>query len=257
MPGLKAIFWDQDGVIIDTEKDGHRVSFNALFQERGYDFFWDVETYGELLKISGGKERMFHFFSQRGVILAGEPEKDTQLLLSLHKRKTALFVDMIKSRKLPLRPGVLRFMREAEAAGIRLGVCTTSNEQSAQAIARGMLAEVPFEFVLAGDVVREKKPDPEIYLLALEKAGLAPDECVVIEDSKNGLLAARAAGIPAVITANVYTEGEDFSGASMVLTSLGDPEGERGILKHADGPIDFTGVLRVKQLVDFLSDCGR
>jgi HAD superfamily hydrolase (TIGR01509 family) len=254
MPELKAIFWDQDGVIIDTEKDGHRVAFNKMFKEVGYDFEWSVDTYGELLSISGGKERMRHYFTEKGIILEGDPEKDAELLLSLHKKKTALFVELIESGILPLRTGVKRLMQEAMEAGLRLGVCTTANERSANAIAKGMLGDIDLEFVLAGDVVKKKKPDPEIYLLALERTGLSPDECIVIEDSRNGILAAKAAGLRAVATTNIYTENEDLSDASIVVTSLGDPDGEKGVLKASAQPIEFDGVLHVDQLIRFFTD---
>ncbi len=253
MPELKAIFWDQDGVIIDTEKDGHRVAFNKMFKETGYDFEWDVDTYGELLSISGGKERMRHYFTEKGIILEGIPEKDAELLLSLHKKKTAIFVEMIESGILPLRTGVKRFMQEAMQAGLRMGVCTTANERSANAIAKGMLGDIDFEFVLAGDVVSKKKPDPEIYLLALDRTGLSPDECIVMEDSRNGILAAKAAGLRAVATTNIYTEDEDLSDASIVVSSLGDPDGEKGVLKASTKPIEFDGVLHVDQIISFFA----
>ena len=253
MSELKAIFWDQDGVIIDTEKDGHRVAFNKMFKDFGHEFEWDVDTYGELLEISGGKERMRHYFTQKGIILEGDAEKDAELLLTLHKKKTAIFVEMVESGILPLRTGVKRLMLEAMDAGLRLGVCTTANERSANAIAKGMLAEINLEFVLAGDVVSKKKPDPEIYLLALEKSGLSPDECIVIEDSRNGILAAKAAGLRAVATTNIYTENEDLSDASIVVTSLGDPDGEKGVLKASVKPFEFDGVLHADQLIGYFS----
>jgi HAD superfamily hydrolase (TIGR01509 family) len=251
MSELKAIFWDQDGVIIDTEKDGHRVAFNKMFKEVGYDFEWDVDTYGKLLEISGGKERMRHYFTEKGIILEGIPEKDAEMLLTLHKKKTSIFVEMIESGVLPLRAGVKRLMQEAMQAGLRLGVCTTANERSANAIAKGMLGDIDLEFVLAGDVVSKKKPDPEIYLLALKESGLSPEECIVIEDSRNGLLAAKAAGLRAVATTNIYTEKEDLSDASIVVTSLGDPDGEKGELKQSDKPFEFDGVLHADQLIAF------
>ena len=254
MPELKAIFWDQDGVIIDTEKDGHRVAFNKMFKEFGHDFEWDVETYGELLRVSGGKERMRLYFNEKGIILEGDSEKDAELLLTLHKKKTSIFVEMIENGVLPLRTGVKRLMQEAMDAGLRLGVCTTANERSANAIARGMLGDINLEFVLAGDVVSKKKPDPEIYLLALEKTGLSPDQCIVIEDSHNGLLAAQAAGLRSVATTNIYTENEDLSAASIVVTSLGDPDAEKGVLKQSAKPFEFEGVLHADQLIEFFSN---
>ena len=253
MSELKAIFWDQDGVIIDTEKDGHRVAFNKMFKEFGHGFEWSVDTYGELLAISGGKERMRHYFTEKGIILEGDPDKDAELLLTLHKKKTAIFVEMVESGILPLRAGVKRLMKEAMDAGLRLGVCTTANERSANAIAKGMLGEIDLEFVLAGDVVSKKKPDPEIYLLALERTGLAADECIVVEDSRNGILAAKAAGLRAVATTNIYTEHEDLSDASIVVTSLGDPDGEKGLLKESHKALAFDGVLHADQLIKYFS----
>jgi beta-phosphoglucomutase-like phosphatase (HAD superfamily) len=144
-------------------------------------------------------------------------------------------------------------MQEAMQAGLRLGVCTTSNERSANAIARGILGDINFEFVLAGDVVKKKKPNPDIYLLALEKSGLSPDECIVVEDSRNGILAAKAAGLRALATTNIYTENEDLSDASIVVTSLGDPDGEKGVLKESDKPFDFDGLVRVDKLIEYFS----
>jgi beta-phosphoglucomutase-like phosphatase (HAD superfamily) len=160
---------------------------------------------------------------------------------------------MIESGILPLRAGVKRLMQEAMQAGLRLGVCTTSNERSANAIANGMLGDINFEFVLAGDVVKKKKPNPDIYLLALEKSGLSPDECIVVEDSRNGILAAKAAGLRALATTNIYTENEDLSDASIVVTSLGDPDGEKGVLKETGKPFEFDGVVRADKLIDYFS----
>jgi len=253
MSEIKAIFFDQDGVIIDTEKDGHRVAFNEMFKEFGYDFQWDVDKYHELLKVSGGKERMRHYFHEEGIFPGLTEEEETDLLLKLHKRKTEIFVNLIESGKLPLRTGVKRLMQEALESGLIIGVCTTANIRSADAIARGMLHDIKFEFVLAGDIVSKKKPDPEIYLLALEKTGLKPQECIVIEDSRNGVLSAKKAGMRIVATTNIYTENEDLSEADIVVTSLGDPDGKKGILKQGDEKLGFDGVLKVEQLLKYFS----
>ena len=253
MSKIKAIFFDQDGVIIDTEKDGHRVAFNEMFKVFGYDFQWDVEKYHQLLRISGGKERMRHYFREEGIFTDLTDEEETDLLLKLHKSKTEIFVNLIESGKLPLRTGVKRLMVEAMDRGLILGVCTTANERSANAIAKGMLHDIKFEFVLAGDVVKKKKPDPEIYLLALEKTGLDPEECIVIEDSRNGILAAKQAGMNIVATTNIYTENEDLSEADIVVTSLGNPGGKQGVLKKANKTFEFDGVLTVDQLLNYFS----
>ena len=249
---IKAFFFDQDGVIIDTEKDGHRVAFNEAFKEFGYDFEWSVQKYHELVQISGGKERMRHYFQEKNLFSNMSPEELTEHIKALHKRKTEIFISLIESGKLPLRTGIKRFMKEGMQAGLILGVCTTANERSAYAIAKGMLKDIQFKFVLAGDVVSKKKPDPAIYLLALEKTKLKPDECVVIEDSRNGVLAAKRADLNIVATTNIYTDNEDLSDADIVVTRLGDV-GERGELKNAKKKIDFDGILHVGQLLKYFA----
>ena len=254
MTSLKAIFFDQDGVIIDTEKDGHRVAFNEAFKAFGYDFQWDVEQYHQLLQISGGKERMRHYFHEEGLFSDLSKSEEDSFIKDLHKKKTEIFISLIESGKLPLRPGIKRIMKEAMAGGLKLGICTTANERSAHAIAKGILHEIQFEFVLAGEVVSKKKPDPEIYLLALQKSGLDPQQCIVVEDSRNGILAAKAAGLRVVATTNVYTEREDLSDADIILTSLGDPGSEKGLLKKGDNArLQFDGVLHVDQLMNYFS----
>jgi HAD superfamily hydrolase (TIGR01509 family) len=253
MAEIKAVIFDQDGVIIDTERDGHRVAFNETFKEFGFDVEWGVEKYHELLQISGGKERMKHHLQTDGFGVEVKPEDVDELIKKLHKRKTAIFVELIESGKLPLRPGVKRLMTEAMEAGLILGVCTTSNEKAANAVANGLLKDIKFEFILAGDIVSKKKPDPEIYLLALDKAGLKGCECVVIEDSRNGLLAAKAADMNVVATTNIYTETEDLSEADIVVTCLGDGDGEKGTLKQGGEGLDYDGVVHVGQLVKYFS----
>ena len=248
---IKGFLFDQDGVIIDTERDGHRVAFNRTFKEFGFDVEWDVETYHQLLQISGGKERMRHHLHEKGFGKPVAPEEEDELIKKLHKRKTDLFIELIESGSLPVRPGVIRFMQEVNDLGLMLGICTTSNERAARAIAYSILSDIRFDFVLAGDIVKKKKPDPEIYILALEKSGLKPEECVVIEDSHNGVQAGKAAGMYVVATTNPYTEREDLSQADLVVSSLGDPEGEKGSLARGDLPFD--GVLRAQQLIDYFS----
>ena len=250
---IKAIFFDQDGVIIDTERDGHRVAFNETFKHFGYDFEWDVDYYHELLQVSGGKERMKHHLHTKGFGAQVDPEGEDDLIKEMHKYKTATFVGLIESGKLPLRPGVKRFMMEAMDSGLILGVCTTSNVKSAHAIAYDILKDIDFEFVLAGDMVSRKKPDPEIYNLALEKTNLRSEEVVVIEDSRNGVLAAKRANLYIVATTNIYTEKEDLSDADIIVTSLGDVDGEQGVLKKGGDGLTFDGVLHVKQVVDFFA----
>lgn len=254
MAEIKALIFDQDGVIIDTERDGHRVAFNQTFRNFGYDFQWGVEEYHELLQVGGGKERMRHYLHVKGFGVEVKPEEEDDLIQNMHKHKTVVFINLIESDALPLRPGVRRVMKEANEVGLTLGVCTTSNERSARAVAYNILKDISFDFVLAGDIVGKKKPDPAIYNLALEKTGLQPEECVVIEDSRNGLLAAKAAGMHVVATTNFYTARENLSEADIIVTCLGDPDGEKGDLVASGEGLDYDGVLRVDQLMEYFSD---
>jgi beta-phosphoglucomutase-like phosphatase (HAD superfamily) len=147
-------------------------------------------------------------------------------------------------------------MTEAMDQDLILGVCTTSNEKAAHTVAYQILKDIQFNFVLAGDIVSKKKPDPEIYLMALKKTGLKPEECIVVEDSRNGVLAAKAAGVHVVATTNVYTEKENLSQADIIVTCLGEPDGEKGTLKQGGQGLDFDGVLRVDQLIRYFSSAG-
>ena len=251
MSEIKAFFFDQDGVIIDTERDGHRVAFNRTFKEFGFDVEWDVETYHHLLKVGGGKERMLHYLHETGFGKPIPAEEEESLIKALHKRKTDLFVELIEGGALPLRPGVRRFMDEVNRLGLVLGICTTSNERAALAVSGTVLAGVRFDFVLAGDIVAKKKPDPEIYHLALRRSGLKPNECVVIEDSHNGVVAAKSAGMAVVATVNPYTEGEDLSMADIVVSCLGDPGGKRAERRDGGEELFEDGVVTASGLVEY------
>jgi HAD superfamily hydrolase (TIGR01509 family) len=253
MPKLSAIFFDQDGVIIDTERDGHRVSFNETFKAFGYTFEWGVDEYHKLLQIAGGKERMKSYMDEKGITAGMQPEEVDELIKKMHKYKTDKFIEMIESGQLPLRPGIRRFMHEANQAGLVVGICTTSDVKAAHAVAYKVLADVKLAFVLAGDMVTKKKPDPEIYNLAMQNCGLGPEQCIVVEDSRNGLMAAKNAGLRVIATTNPYTEKEDLHEADLILTCLGDPGGEKAIQK-AGRPIPvFDGVLHVDQVVKLFS----
>lgn len=222
---MQALIFDCDGVLVDTERDGHRQAFNEAFNEKGLGQTWSVERYGELLTTAGGKERMRRDFNETEWPV-GEDERDA-LIIDLHALKTRIFMELIQSGRLPLRPGVARLIDEAIAAGLTLAVCSTSNEKAVQAVVDTMLgpqraAHIP---VFAGDIVPAKKPDPAIYLLAARELRLDPSQVVVVEDSNNGLCAALGAGMACIVTTSSYTADEDFSGAARIVPELGDGEG--------------------------------
>jgi HAD superfamily hydrolase (TIGR01509 family) len=230
---VSALIFDCDGVLADTERDGHRIAFNRTFREFGIRLEWSEETYGEKLKIGGGKERMAAELTPEFVQANGLPEDaegQAAEVARWHRRKTEIYTAMVADGRLPPRPGIRRVITEAQDAGWTLAVASTSAEVSVRAIlehAVGADRAGRFDLILAGDVVPKKKPAPDIYLLALERLDARPSEVLVVEDSRNGLLAATGAGLPCVMTVNGYTEKEDASEAVLVVSSLGDPGGER------------------------------
>ena len=217
---MQALIFDCDGVLVDTERDGHRVAFNQAFAALGIDRNWSVERYAELLHTAGGKERMTRDFNEVG--WPGAEADRKALIQSLHLRKTDLFMELIAAGSLPLRPGVARLVDEAIAAGLPVAVCSTSNERAVQAVIDTMLGATRARHItlFAGDMVAAKKPDPAIYSLAATTLNLDPAACVVIEDSHIGLTAARAAGMHCIVTKSAYTAAEDFSGANRIVADL-------------------------------------
>jgi HAD superfamily hydrolase (TIGR01509 family) len=230
---MSALIFDCDGVLADTERYGHLPAFNQTFREFGLKLEWSEEEYGRKLQIAGGKERMASELTPefiRANNLPEDPEALAGQVAAWHKRKTAIYTEMVAAGKLPPRPGVTRIIRAAQDAGWKMAVASTSAEPSVRAIldnAAGPERAARFDAVLAGDIVAHKKPAPDIYLLALERLGVDPDQALVIEDSRNGLEAAGAAGLRCLVTVNGYTEKEDFSEAILVVSSLGDPDGEK------------------------------
>ncbi|PSJ55518.1 HAD-IA family hydrolase [Kumtagia ephedrae] len=217
---MQALIFDCDGVLVDTERDGHRIAFNQAFAELGLGTEWSVARYGELLTTAGGKERMRRHFDETGWP-AGHPDRDA-LIAAIHRLKTDIFMRLIRTGELPLRPGIRRIVDEAIAAGITLAVCSTSNEKAVQAVVDVMLGPDRSEriAVFAGDAVAAKKPAPDIYDLAATTLGLTPSRCLVVEDSNNGLSAAKAAGMRCIVTVSSYTGAEDFSRADRVVPDL-------------------------------------
>jgi dihydroxyacetone kinase phosphoprotein-dependent L subunit len=223
-----ALILDCDGVIADTERYGHLVAFNQTFAEFGLPVRWSVAEYREKLLIGGGKERMASLLTPSFVAAAGLPEDaegQQAAVAAWHRRKTEIYLDLVASGAVPPRPGVARLVDAALAAGWPVAVASTSARASVTAtLQRAVGPEAAARVtVFAGDIVPHKKPAPDIYLLALRDLGLAAGDAVVVEDSRNGLLAATGAGIACLITVNDFTADEDFGPASLVVSSLGDP----------------------------------
>jgi HAD superfamily hydrolase (TIGR01509 family) len=224
-----ALIFDCDGVLADTEQYGHLPAFNQTFADFDVPVQWSVQDYAEKVKIGGGKERMRSIVTPDLAARLGLADDDaiTDAILAWHKHKTAVYTDLVESGVMPARPGIARIVREAHDAGWTLAVASTSAEAAVRAVLTHAVGdEFATHFaVFAGDIVPQKKPAPDIYLLAVRELGLNPDETIVIEDSENGMRAALTAGLRTVVTVSGFTRDEDFAGASLVVTSLGDPAG--------------------------------
>lgn len=254
------LLFDCDGVLADTERYGHLPAFNQTFADVGLPVRWSEEEYGEKLAIGGGKERMASLFADAELVAsAGLPTDDAgraEVLAQWHRVKTGHFTSMVADGVIPPRAGVSRLIPEALDAGWVVAVCSTSAEASVAAVLRNAVGEETAARVplFAGDVVPAKKPDPAVYLLALDRLGLDPAETLVVEDSRNGLVAADRAGLRCLVTVSGYTRDEDFSEAALVVTSLGDPGGERTEVlanRCAARPGDY---LNLNDLTDCLTE---
>jgi dihydroxyacetone kinase phosphoprotein-dependent L subunit len=223
---------DCDGVLADTERYGHLPAFNQTFAEFGLPVRWSVAEYREKVRIGGGKERMASLLTPEFVAAAdlpADPEGQQAVIAAWHRRKTEIYTGLVASGAVPPRPGIARIVGEALAGGWPIAVASTSAETSVRAtLQRAVGAEQARAVkVFAGDIVPHKKPAPDIYLLVLDSLGVPAGRVIVVEDSRNGLLAATRAGLTCVITVNDFTADEDFSEAALVVTSLGDPGAER------------------------------
>jgi HAD superfamily hydrolase (TIGR01509 family) len=216
---VSALVFDCDGVLADTERYGHLPAFNATFEQFGLPVRWSEREYGEKLKIGGGKERM-------ASLVAGlDPADRAETLRTWHKAKTAAFKRLVAEGRVPPRPGIARIIGAALEQGWTVAVASTSAEESVRTVLETAVGATVAERipVFAGDIVPAKKPDPAIYRLALEKLAVRPAETLVVEDSRNGLLAATGAGLRCLVTVNDYTRDEDFAEAALVVSELGDP----------------------------------
>jgi len=214
-----ALLFDCDGVIAETERDAHRVTFNEAFKAKGVTAEWGVEEYGELLKIGGGKERMTHYFNKVGwpsaSIVGTDEAQRKQFIQDLHLLKTAKFQGLVESGAVPLRPGVARLVDDALENGINVAVCSTSSVDAVTTIVRTLLGKERLAKmqIFAGDMVKNKKPAPDVYLLAATTLKVDPTRCWVVEDSEIGLRAAKGANMRCVVTKSIYTANENFASA--------------------------------------------
>ena len=226
---LIAVLFDVDGTLVDSERDGHRVAFNQAFEACGLPWRWSVERYGELLAVTGGRERLMHDMTTRSDAPTMLVERE-ELARLVHRNKNALYADVVAAGAIPLRPGVRELMEDCRERGVRLAIATTTSRSNVEALLRAQLGASWarwFDFSVCGEDVAAKKPHPEVYQQALRRLQLGPLDTLAIEDSPGGVAAARAADVPVVVTRSVYFAASTIDAAAAIGPGLDQREGWR------------------------------
>jgi HAD superfamily hydrolase (TIGR01509 family) len=224
---LKALIFDVDGTLAETE-EAHRQAFNETFQSIGLDWYWDKNLYRELLKTTGGKERMAAYQDR----LNGSHEQNLSQkeIAKIHSKKTTQYSKLLAEGQLKLREGVADVVAKARDKGLQVAIATTTNTPNVEALCQccwSKPATEVFDHIAAGDMVKQKKPAPDVFLLALEQLGLDPQECIAFEDSRNGIMSAKGAGLRVLTTPSWYTSGDDLSQSDWIFETLEDTRVER------------------------------
>jgi beta-phosphoglucomutase len=177
-----AVVFDLDGVLCDSEPFIEAAATEALRRRYGIE-----ATHADFVAFVGaGDDRFISGAAERHGVVAD---------LSVDKPLTyAIYLELIAASLQPV-PGVHDFLRELRAAGLRLALATGSDRPKLNGnLAAIGLSEATFDVVVSAELVTRKKPDPDTFLLAIERLQLAPDQCLVVEDARNGVRAGRAAG---------------------------------------------------------------
>jgi HAD superfamily hydrolase (TIGR01509 family) len=243
MPALSALIFDVDGTLAETE-ELHREAFNEAFVAAGLDWHWDKALYGELLEVSGGKERIAHYQQRAGIAAP----LDAARVAALHADKTRRYTARVQAGNLPMRPGIRRLLAEAKQAGLLLAIATTTSRPNVEALLAAAAPLPAFDVIAAGDEVPAKKPAPDVYLLALRTLGLPASACLAFEDTINGLVSASGAGLRCVVTVSAYGGGGPFPGAASVLTHLGDSGAPAAVLSGPRLPGDVADLAWLSSL---------
>lgn len=258
MTTLKALLWDVDGTLAETERDGHRVAFNQAFEAQGLPWRWDEAYYGQLLNITGGRERLRADMARRSDAPAAAAERDA-LVDALHRRKTVIYTALVRQTGIPLRPGAAELIAEARDAGLRQAITTTTSRANVDALLGlhfGPHWREVFEVAVCGEDVGRKKPDPEVFQRALQALRLGPLDAVALEDSPGGVAAAIAADVPVVVPRSAYFAHATIEGAIAIGPGLHTREDWRPALRGAEGLVGLDDLQAWHAQMDRVSQFG-
>jgi HAD superfamily hydrolase (TIGR01509 family) len=243
---MRAILWDVDGTLAETERDGHLVAFNQAFEALQVPWRWSEERYGELLAVTGGRERLLHDMQSQAQAPA-DPRERGSLAERVHRLKNEYYARIVGAGELPLRPGVRELMLDCERAGLRMGIVTTTSRSNVEALLKTHLGEgweSAFAAVVCAEQAPRKKPDPQAYRVALDALHLMPQEAVAMEDAPAGVAAAKAAGVPVIVTRSYYFPATRSADALAAGPSLGRIDGWRPPADLGSTRIDLEQIRR-------------
>jgi len=252
MSELKAVLFDVDGTLAETERHGHLVAFNEAFKAVGLDWRWSAELYGELLAVTGSTERTYHYVNTYGAEYRDiNPDLDA-LIAEMIAYKNDAYVRIVDAGLIPLRPGVARTLREIHDSDVRMAIVTTTGHQNVKSLLESNMGDGVmdwFDVVAAGNIVAHKKPAPDIYDLALEQLGLPAEQCLAIEDSENGVRSAVAASVPVTVVLSEYSQGHNLDGARLIVDQWGNPGEPFSVIEGSAGDHDHVNLALLREII--------
>jgi HAD superfamily hydrolase (TIGR01509 family) len=212
---LRALLWDVDGTLAETERDGHRVAFNQAFECLGVDRHWNELEYGRLLAVTGGAERLLHDMPNWAAA-PSEPGQRLDLARHIQRLKNSFYAELVRGGRIALRPGVREVVSEGRRQNVLQAIVTTTSRTNVDALLSVNLGndwQKFFAAVVTGEDVERKKPDPQAYLRVLDQLHCEAAQTIAIEDSPAGLASAVAAGIATIVVRSQYFASFDTKAA--------------------------------------------
>ena len=216
---ISTIIFDVDGTLAETE-ELHRKAFNQAFKDKGLNWHWGIKLYGDLLKIAGGKERLK--FYQANFLRPEIPLSDDDISV-LHNEKTEIYSNFVKNGSLTLRPGIRSLIENSLKRNISLAISTSTSHSNLLSLIESCFKKKPediFCCLSTGDLVKKKKPASDLYDLVIDQMSIDPTECLAVEDSRIGLLAAKSAKIKVLVSPSSYHLTDDFVEADYFCKSF-------------------------------------